>query len=127
MAQQPVSNPAPTSQFSTAGAVPQADGFKIKAKLTGNLKDLSGRLRAISFLEIAQEKTAINVVYVESRDIKKNPYLFSILKIKEDELEVVYSIPPEISPKKRRVDVVTYLLNILSLIEDIYSIDRKSL
>src|SRR4030095_14871865 len=105
---------------------PQVDGFKVKGRLLkGKLKDLAVVLRSISFLEIAPEKDLLNIIYVESRDIDKNPYLFSIVKIKEDELEVMYTIPPEIGPKKRRVDVIRYLLNILSLMESYYQVDNK--
>ena len=107
---------------------PQVDGFKIKGKLLkGKIKDLASILRSISFLEIAPEKDALNVIYVESRDIDKNPYLFSIAKIKEDEVEVTYTIPTEISPRKRRVDVIRYLLNIFSLIEASYKVENKTL
>ena len=106
----------------------KVDGFKLKGKLEkGKLKDLTNVLRSISFLEIASEKDALNVIYVESRDINKNPYLLSIIKIREEEIEVLYTIPPEIGPKKRRVDVVRYLLNILSLMESYYSVDNKTL
>jgi hypothetical protein len=107
---------------------PQVDGFKIKGRMIkGKLKDLAATLRSISFLELAPEKDVLNVIYVESRDIDKNPYLFSIVKVKEDELEVLYTIPSEISPKKRRVDVIRYLLNILSLIESSYAVDNKTI
>ena len=106
---------------------PKVDGFKIKGKAKGSMKDIAGLLRTISFLEVAQEKSAVNVVYVESRDINKNPYLFSIVKIRGDEVEVLYSIPPEISPRKRRIDVLRYLLNILSVIDKEYGIENKVL
>ncbi|MBN1169773.1 hypothetical protein JXA56_02010 [Candidatus Micrarchaeota archaeon] len=116
----------PTQQEETHP--PQVDGFKIKGKLVnGKIKDLASVLRSISFLEIAPEKDVLNVIYVESRDIDKNPYLFSIAKIKEDEVEVTYTIPTEISPRKRRVDVIRYLLNIFSLIEDSYRVENKTL
>ncbi len=104
---------------------PQVDGFKLKGELKGSLKDIANLLRSISFLEIAPEKDLVNVIYVESRDINKNPYLFSLMKIKEDEVEVLYSIPPEIGPKKRRMDVIRYLLNIFSLVESAYKVDDK--
>jgi regulator of replication initiation timing len=106
---------------------PQVDGFKLKGELKGSLKDIAALLRSISFLEIASEKDLVNVIYVESRDINKNPYLFSLLKIKEDEVEVLYSIPSEIGPKKRRMDVIRYLLNIFSLVEPVYEVDTKTL
>jgi regulator of replication initiation timing len=107
---------------------PQVGGFMVKGKLKkGTMKDLAAILSSISFLEVAPEKEALNIIYVESRDIEKNPYLFSIVKVKQDEVEVMYSIPSEISPRKRRVDVIRYLLNILSLIEESYKVDNKTL
>jgi regulator of replication initiation timing len=119
---------APAAPVRDEAHPPQVDGFKLKGKLIkGKLKDMAGVLRSISFLELAPEKDILNVIYVESRDIDKNPYLFSIVKIEENELEVMYTIPPEISPKKRRVDVIRYLLNILSLVESSYSVDNKTL
>ncbi len=104
---------------------PQVDGFKISGSLSGTYKDIANTLRSISFLEVAPEKNLVNVAYVESRDINKNPYLFSIIKIKDNEIEVLYSIPSEISPKKRRIDVIMYLLNLLSLIDSNYKVDTK--
>jgi uncharacterized pyridoxamine 5'-phosphate oxidase family protein len=104
---------------------PKVDGFKVKANLKGSLKDVAGLLRTISFLEVAAEKDAVNAVYVESRDINKNPYLFSILKVKKDKLEVLYTIPSEIAPRKRKLDIIRYLLNILTLLDEVYSIDTK--
>ena len=106
---------------------PQVDGFKIKGKRSGELKEIASTLRSISFLEIAPEKEVVNVVYVESRDINKNPYLFSVIKISDDEVEVVYSIPHEIGPKKRRMDVIRYLLNILSLVDPYFHVENKTL
>jgi regulator of replication initiation timing len=106
---------------------PVIDGFKIKGKLKGKISNIVSALQSITFIEIAQEKNAVNIAYVESRDINKNPYLFSIIKIKEDEVEVIYSITPEISPTKRRMDIIRYLLNILSLIGDDYEVDSKIL
>ncbi len=107
---------------------PQVDGFKVKGRfIKGKPKDLAVTLRSISFLEVAPEKDLINVIYVESRDINKNPYLFSVVKIKDDEVEVLYTIPPEISPKKRRMDVIRYLLNILSLVDGSFIVDNKTI
>jgi regulator of replication initiation timing len=106
---------------------PTIDGFKLKGKLRGSLDNIVNLLRTITFIELAQEKSAVNVAYVESRDINKSPYLFSIVKIKPDELEVTYSVTPEISPTKRRMDVIRYLLNIGSLIADEYEVDNKVL
>lgn len=123
MAETPV-KPTPKSP-EPVSHTPKVDGFKIKGKLKGSLKEVASNLRTLSFLEVAQEKEAVNAVYIESRDINKSPYLFSIIKIGEEWVEVLYSIPPEIAPRKRRLDVLRYLLNILSLVESVYSVDNK--
>jgi len=106
---------------------PAIDGFKIKGKLKGSWGKITETLSSITFIEIVEEKSQVSIAYIESKDINKNPYLFSIIKMKPDEIEVVYSITPEISPTKRRMDVIHYLLNILSLIGDDYSVDNKIL
>ena len=106
-------------------AEPSVDGFKLSGKLTGTFKELASTLRTLSFLEVAQEKEAVNAAYVESRDIKKDPYLFSIAKITKDNIDVVYSIPPGIGPRRRRLDIIRYLLNVLSVIEPYYKVDNK--
>ncbi|MEM3714992.1 MAG: hypothetical protein QXF82_08605, partial [Nitrososphaeria archaeon] len=112
---------------SSEGKTPKVDGFKLKGNLKGKISNIVDILKSISFIEIAQEKNAINIAYVESRDINKNPYLFSIIKLKDNEIEVVYSIPSEISPTKRRLDVIRYFLNLVSLIGDEYDVDNKIL
>ncbi len=106
---------------------PGVDGFRLEGRLKGKFNDIAETLRSISFLEVALEKNAVNLVYTESRDINRNPYLFSITRLEEDNIEVQYSIPPEISPRKRRVDVIRYILNILSLIEVDYEVDDRVL
>jgi len=106
---------------------PKVDGLRISGRLKGSFQDVAATLRTITFLEVAAEKDAVNIVYTESRDINKNPHLFSITRIGEQEVEVRYSIPQEVSPRKRRVDVIRYLLNIFSLIEKDYSIDTRVL
>lgn len=104
---------------------PSVDGIRIKVKLTGSLSDLANMLSTISFLQVAKERDAVNALYVESRDLNKSPYIFSIIKATDSSIEIAYSIPPEIAPKKRKLDIVKYLLNILTLLEPYYEIDQK--
>ncbi len=118
----------PTAQTKAVeSGTPRVDGFKITGKLKTNLKNVGDTLTTLSFLQVSREKDAVEALYVESRDIKKSPYLFSIVRIKNDGVEILYSIPPEIAPRKRRIDVIRYLLNIASLIEQDYSIDNEVL
>ncbi len=110
-----------------SSSTPTVDAFTIKGTRKKDLKEIATVLRTLSFLEVAQEKDSINAAYIESRDINKVPYLFSILKIKNNELELLYSIPPEIAPKRRKLDMIRYLLNILSVIESYFTVDQKTI
>lgn len=117
-----------TSAGGTAAPVsakPQVDGFTLKAKLTSTPKALADALRTITFLEVAQSKDSVEAVYVEKRDINKVPYLFSILRVDGDKVEVIYSVPSGMAPHRRRLDVVMYLLNILSVIEPHCRVDNR--
>jgi hypothetical protein len=116
-----------SSKSVPASTTPQVDGFKVIAKLTGNFSEVASALRSISFLQVAPEKSSVNVAYIESRDINKNPYLFSIVKFRESEIEVSYSIPSEIGPRKRKLDMLSHFLNLLTLVEKNYSIDNRSI
>lgn len=106
---------------------PTVDSFKIGGKLKGTLKDVAKKLSTISFLEIAVESSAVNSAYVESRDINNKPYLFSLMKIKKEEINVVYSIPRTMAPRKRRIDVIRQLLNILNVIDEYYEVESKTI
>ena len=117
---------AKTGQPGTSSSrTPLVDGFKISAKLKTSIKDVSTALRSISFLEVAQEKDGASAAYVESRDINRIPYLFSILRLTDDSIELEYTIPSGISPKKRRLDMVRYFMNLVTLLSTHYTIDTK--
>lgn len=102
---------------------PRVDGFKIFAKLKGTLKDVESHLRSVSFLEVVGERDCVNAAYIESRDMERNPYVFALLKFRSDQIEVMYSIPPNIAPKKRKLDMVRYFLNLLTYLKASYAIE----
>lgn len=104
---------------------PKVDGFRMKAKLTGKFSDVSQALSTISFLKVAQEKECVNAAYVESRSIDKTPYLFSLMRFKHNEIEVTYTVPSNASPTRRKLDVMRYLLNMITLVEPYYKIENK--
>jgi len=104
---------------------PSVSGFRIECPRARGQQEILSRLSAISFLELAQEKSAVIAVNVESRDIQKNPYLFSIAYFKEDGIDIVYTVIPGISPKKRRLDMIRHTLNLLTMVQDCYSVPMK--
>lgn len=107
--------------------VPRVSGFRISAKRSGSIEDIAGALSGLSFLELAKEKDALAAVNVESRDINKNPYLFSVIRFKDNKIEVIYTHVPGMSPKKRRLEILRYFLNVLTLLEGKYKAEVPEL
>lgn len=106
---------------------PVVEGIKIPGKRIKQAADLESALSTLSFLRTATERESVAVLNVESRDIKRNPYLFSIIYLKPDFVEMVYSIVPGTSARKRKIEVLRHLLNILSVISGAYELDYKYL
>ena len=106
---------------------PRVSGFKIHGRRKGSVEDIFDIVSKLTFLEIANEPDALVAINVESRDIQKNPYLFSVIYFKPDKIEIMYTYVPGMSPKKRRLDMLKSFLNILTLVEEVYEVDKKQL
>jgi hypothetical protein len=106
---------------------PTVDGFKIGAKRKAQLSAVSSSLAPLQFLELVPDGDALVLLHVESRDIAKNPYLFSMVYLRPDNIEILYTISPGMSPSKRRVAILRYFINLASLLEDSYEIDYVQL
>lgn len=106
---------------------PNVDGFEILAKFTSSKENLFEALSKLSFLEIAEEKKGIVAINVESRDIKKKPYLFSVVYLQKTKIKLLYTLTPGMSPKKRRLDMLRYFFEIMSLVENLYEVDTQML
>jgi regulator of replication initiation timing len=104
--------------------LPKIDGFKIKAKMVGKPGKIAEVLRQASFLKVAKEKEGVSIAYVESRDITKKPYIFSVIKFRKDEIEVLFTIPPGTAPTRRKLNVIRSFLNILSMLGTLYDIEN---
>jgi hypothetical protein len=104
---------------------PRVDGFKITAKLKAAQKEVITALSSVSFLQCVQDKGGVSALYVESRDIDKKPYLFSIFKFMPEGIEVTYTIVPNTAPRKRKLDTVRILLNLLTYLDNAYDIGTR--
>jgi len=111
-------------------AKPEVKGFRIPATRLTSSSSLIDSLRQLSFLRVSQDSSDPSLVLalnVESRDISKNPYLFSIIYFRDDAIDLLYSQIPNSSSKVRKLDMVKYSLNILTLITRDYQFDMKYL
>ncbi|MBI5159368.1 hypothetical protein HY992_04570 [Candidatus Micrarchaeota archaeon] len=106
---------------------PKVDGFRVRALRRKSLDDVVRVLSPLEFLEVVGEGDVLVLINVESRDIQRNPYLFSLVYLKPDRIEVKYTITPSMSPSKRRIDVFRFFLNLLTLLGDVYDVDSREL
>jgi hypothetical protein len=109
---------------------PEVRGFRINAKRVSRAEDLIKQLSQISFISYTidpNDSKTIIALNVEARDISNNPYNFSIIYFKPNEIDVIYTITPKKSSKLRKLEVLSYVLNILSFCADIYSIKIEQL
>jgi len=120
-------NPADARQkpAQALSSEPRVGGFRLQAKRLRTPSEISQRLSELSFLEMASDKDVLTALNVESRDIQKNPYLFSIVYFRPTMLEVLYSTLPNMSPKKRRLDVLRHFLNLMTLVEECYEVEMR--
>ena len=106
-------------------SVPTVSGFRISAKRLRPPSDISQRLSELSFLEMSTDKDALMVLNVESRDIQKNPFLFSVVSFLPNSIDAKYTCMPSTSPKKRRIEVLRHFLNLLTIAEDCYAVKMQ--
>lgn len=108
-------------------SAPLTGGFSLKATSHATPAQMAQLLSVLTFLEMSQEDDALAALNVESRDIQKNPYLFSITYFRPNGIEVLYSCVGGMSPKKRRLDVLRHALNMLTMLSDAYTVDTKEI
>ncbi|RLG19626.1 hypothetical protein DRN67_02225 [Candidatus Micrarchaeota archaeon] len=106
---------------------PTADGFRIHATRKQDVKSIISLLSPLQFLRFATVGDTLSLIHIESRDISKNPYLFSLTHLKPNEIEIYYSISPGMSPSKRRIIILKYFVNLISLLEESYEVDHVQL
>jgi len=102
---------------------PAVYSYFIPAKLISSLGDISLKLKTLNFLGVSQKEESLIVFNIESRDLKKEPYLFYIFEFKKDGIEINYSVIPDTSPKQRKLVVAKVLLDILVLLKEDLEID----
>ena len=103
--------------------VPKVEEIDFPGKLTGTLEQAKDKLSAIPFFSVKLNGDELSIAKVESRNIKKKPFLFYLINIKSDGIHVIYSIAPDTSEKVRRLYVIKNLASVLSIINESYQID----
>ena len=108
-----------------SGGTASVAGFRLQARRVKGISDISAHFSELGFLEMSTDNDTLVALNVESRDIQKNPYLFSIIYFRPSMIEAMYTTLPTMSPKKRRIEVLRHFLNLMTIAEDCYSVDMK--
>jgi hypothetical protein len=101
--------------------------FFIPAKIVSSLNDISLKLKTLNFLGVSQKEDSLVVYNIETKDIKKEPYLFYIFEFKKEGIEINYSVIPDISPKQRKLVITKVLLDILVILKEDVEVDSAKL
>ncbi len=105
--------------------IPRVEEIAFTGVLIGTLDQVMEKLSNIPFFSLKMDKGALNIARVESRDIKKRPFLFYMINIRPEGVSVVYSILPDTSEKLRRLYIIKSLASVLSIISKQYQIDYQ--
>lgn len=105
---------------------PSVFGFRINAKRKGDSQQIINSLASLPFLFVSLDpanQEDVVVLKIDSRDISNNPYIFSIIYFRKNSIDVLYTTIPSKSPKLRKLEIFSYLLNILNFCQGVYAFD----
>lgn len=105
---------------------PIGASFKFSAKRKVGKDQLLKMMERVPDAEVADIKDSVALIRIDSRDIDGAPYLFSILYFNADSIEMMYTVTPEISMRKRQLELLRYTTNLLTLLKDAYDVDLGS-
>ncbi len=106
---------------------PDIEEMRMRARISGSFDDVTKRLSTLDLFYVKQNPDSVILLRIESRDIQKRPFLFFLMTLGKDNALVQYSIAHDSSVKMRRLYIIKNLLNVLSLVADVYTIDNAEL
>ncbi|MGC8669656.1 MAG: cell division protein ZapB [Candidatus Micrarchaeia archaeon] len=106
---------------------PSTDQIVLKGNLISTFDAMASRISTLQVFTIKYSSDELSIARIESRDIQKRPFLFMVFLFSKNSITINYTIPLDSSPKLRRLYVIKVLLNILSLVADLYSVDNAEL
>ncbi|MEM3180772.1 MAG: hypothetical protein QW091_00290 [Candidatus Micrarchaeaceae archaeon] len=104
---------------------PKVYEIEFPGTVSSSIDSIRTKLSQVPFYAINQNADELDVVHVESRNIRKEPFLFYAVKIKKDSLVLTYSIVPNTSETLRRATVIKNLTGMLAIIADDFKIDEN--
>lgn len=103
---------------------PKVEEVEFPGKLVTSLESIKSKLLQIPFYTTKLNSGELNIIRVESWNVHKMPFLFYIIKIKQDSLTMTYSIIPNTSERIRRATALGGLSAVISIISDDFKINE---
>jgi hypothetical protein len=103
---------------------PKIERVEFPGKLNGQISAVKDKVAQMPFYNFRESEGGIDIVRVESRNVRKKPFLFYIITVKPDALTLTYSIVPGSSDRLRRAVVIKNLAAMLSVISDSFAIEE---
>ncbi|MCL5239055.1 MAG: hypothetical protein M1286_01105 [Candidatus Marsarchaeota archaeon] len=111
-------------QEETTETEPKVEQIDFPGKLLTSLEDVKQKLEGVPFYSFQLSQNSLEIARVESRNIHKKPFLFYIILVGQDSLQLTYSIIPGSSDRLRRATVIKNLASALAVMGDGFKIDE---
>jgi hypothetical protein len=110
---------------SAAEAEPKVEQVEFPGKLIASIADVKSKLANIPFYSFQENGSSLDIIRVESRNIRKKPFLFYVISIGPQSLRLTYSIVPGSSDRLRRATVIKDVASVLSVIGESFQVDES--
>ena len=105
--------------------IPKLEEIAFPGSVSTSLAQIKDKVSAIPFFSSKLSDDELTIARIESRNIRKKPFLFQIVRLRPEGLSVVYSIAPDTSEKMRRLSVIKNVASVLSMLSGHYKVDES--
>ncbi len=108
-----------------APAAPKTEKVEFASRLTGSMEAIRTKTSSsLPLYSISLEGSRLTASLVESRNIRKMPYLFEIIILEPEKAGIIYTMPPDTSESLRRAAVISRFAGFMAIVADQYIIDN---
>ncbi|MCX8166467.1 MAG: hypothetical protein N3E37_01285 [Candidatus Micrarchaeota archaeon] len=100
-----------------------ASKFVLPVELLSSIDSVYDKLIQLNSINTIKSDNKVTILNVITRDINKKPAIFTMIQFEENFITVTYTYGPGMSPKKKFLETMSFLLNILTILKDDYKVD----
>lgn len=103
---------------------PKVESVEFPGKLVGTLSSINSKISQMPYYNTRAASDFVEAARVESRNVRKEPFLFYIIRFSSSAVTVTYSIAPDTSDTMRRAVVIKNLAALLSTLTEDFEVDE---